>query len=204
MMQNPWRDFYVKTSIWVSQYFNINAMIKLISILILHFQTLAPLSLRPGDVTVEHARQLYFSMDVDECNGLKLAEEFEEMKSVTNPVLKAYYGASAASAPACLGSPMKKLSWFNKGKDLLDQSIKSGMSIFEIRFLRFATQSKTPRFLNYRDNIQEDKKFILENLPKGKSELKDNRIFGKMTSFLMDSDELNEKEKTLVKEFLDK
>lgn len=155
-------------------------------------------------VTLAEARQLYFSMDKNECSGLKLAEKFEAVDKITDNRLKAYYGAAAASAPVCVSGPMKKLSWFKKGKELLDQSVKSGMTIFEIRFLRFATQSKTPGFLNYKDNIQEDKKFILNNLAKGESEINDSFSFSKMTKFLMESDEMDQSEKAIVKEYLSK
>lgn len=177
----------------------------MMKLVIIYIALLIGLGMQKGraqQVTLTHARQLYFSMDKNECNGLKLAEQFESAEKITDPILKAYYGASAATAPVCVGSPMKKLSWFNKGKDLLDQSVKSGMTIFEIRFLRFATQSKSPRFLNYRDNIQEDKKFILDNLSKGENQVKDNQAFTSMATFLINSDELNQTEKTIVKDYL--
>lgn len=145
------------------------------------------------------ARETYFGMSTDECNALRLSNDFEKSPP-TDAVLKAYYGASTAAAPACLGSPAKKISYFRKGKGLIAEAVKLQPENFEIRFLRFATQSKTPSFLGYHQNIDEDKLFLLANLEKGRTTVANSRIFAKMTDFLATSERLSLKEQGLVRQ----
>lgn len=145
------------------------------------------------------ARETYFGMSTDECNALRLSNDFEN-NPPTDSVLKAYFGASTAAAPACLGSPTKKIGYFRKGKDLIAEAVKLQPENFEIRFLRFATQSKTPAFLGYNQHIAEDKLFLLANLEKGRTTVANNRIFAKMTDFLATSEHLTGKEQSRVKQ----
>jgi hypothetical protein len=152
-------------------------------------------------VSLNLARETYFGMSVDECNALKLSTDFEKSPPV-DAVLKAYYGASTAAAPACLGSPAKKISYFRKGKDLIAEAVKLQPDNFEIRFLRFATQSKTPAFLGYHQNIEEDKRFLLSNLEKGRATVANSRIFAKMTEFMATSDRLTSNEKSMVRQLI--
>lgn len=64
------------------------------------------------------------------------------------------------------GNPIKKMSYFKGGKGLLDTQIKSSPTNVELRFLRLCIQFYTPGYLGYRDNIKEDKEFLLYNLYK--------------------------------------
>ncbi|MBK6965375.1 MAG: hypothetical protein IPH20_15975 [Bacteroidales bacterium] len=162
------------------------------------------LMLAPGlapaqKVSLNLARETYFGMSADECNALRLSNDFEKSPP-TDAVLKAYYGASTAAAPACLGSPAKKISYFRKGKELIAEAVKLQPDNFEIRFLRFATQSKTPSFLGYHQNIDEDKLFLLANLEKGRAAVANSRIFAKMTDFLATSERLTVKEQAKVRQ----
>ena len=151
-------------------------------------------------VTIDQARKMYFSMSVEKCNSLKLAELFGNNKPVT-PLLIAYKGAASAAAPECVSNPSAKISWFRKGKALLDEAIVSDPANFEIRFLRFATQDKSPGFLGYNDNLNEDKNFLIKNLSNGRSLIKDDKVFSMITGFLAKSRNLNHLEKKIVIEY---
>jgi hypothetical protein len=59
------------------------------------------------------------------------------------------------------GNPLSKYSNFNKGKKLLENAVKRDPKNLEIRFMRYICQEKTPSFLGYKENLEEDKKFIL-------------------------------------------
>jgi len=144
------------------------------------------------------ARETYFGMAADECNALRLSNNFEK-NPPQDAVLKAYYGASSAAAPACLVNPAKKIAYFRRGKLLLAEAIRLQPDNFEIRFLRFATQSKTPSFLDYDQYIDEDKRFLLANLEKGLETILNQRIFNKMIDFLATSDRLSKNEQAQVR-----
>lgn len=68
------------------------------------------------------------------------------------------------------GNPISKYSHFNKGKRLLSDAIKKEPKNLEIRFMRYICQEKTPDFLGYKDDLQEDKKFILNEYKNTKDE----------------------------------
>ncbi|MCB9201825.1 MAG: hypothetical protein H6604_02085 [Flavobacteriales bacterium] len=60
----------------------------------------------------------------------------------------------------------EKLSYFLKGKKLLEKTISKNRNHIELRFLRLSTQKQIPKILNYDQNIPEDTKFLKESLHK--------------------------------------
>ena len=151
-----------------------------------------------AQVSLLHARTNYLAMETDECKALELSSKFEKSPP-SDALLSAYYGASTAAAPACLGSPLDKLKYFRKGKALLDKAVKLEPTHVEIRFLRFATQTKAPSFLGYSGNIDEDKKIILTHFA-AYSKIKGNTEMSKQIAhFLIDSGELSASEKASLK-----
>lgn len=64
------------------------------------------------------------------------------------------------------GNPIRKMKYFNSGKDLLEKQIANSPSNVDLRFIRFSIQYHTPSFLGYKDNITEDKLFLVDNLYK--------------------------------------
>lgn len=162
---------------------------------------ISPLFAGAQQVSLNLARETYFGMSADECNGLKLSNDFEK-KPPSGAVLMAYYGAATAAAPACISSPAKKISYFRRGKQLIAEAVRLQPDNFEIRFLRFATQSKTPSFLGYDQHIAEDKRYLLANLENGRKTIANNRIFAKMTDFLATSDRLTKAEQVSVQKVI--
>lgn len=151
-----------------------------------------------AQVSLEQARSMYFGMDKDECGALKLSESFGN-KAPADVVLLAYYGASTAAAPNCIGNPAKKIAYFRRGKQMLDDAVAKKPGQLEIRFLRFATQTKAPSFLGYNANIQDDKKFILENIKQFGSQPANREIAAKIAGFMVDSGQLTSNESARIK-----
>ena len=161
------------------------------SLILLLFSTI---QIVEAQVTLSQARSNYLGMDKDECKALELSKKFEKSPPL-DALLKAYYGASLAAAPACLGNPMEKLKYFRKGKQLLDESVKQQSANVEIRFLRFATQTKAPSFLGYTSNIDEDKIFILKNIGNYAKGPGNADMSKQIAKFLIASGELSSGEK---------
>lgn len=59
-------------------------------------------------------------------------------------------------------NPFAKLSYFKKGKNMLEKAIEADSENVELRFLRYAAQTNAPSFLGYDDHIAGDKKFLLQ------------------------------------------
>lgn len=81
-----------------------------------------------------------------------------------SPLLICYQGATEMMLAKYAFNPINKLKKFTKGKSLIEEAVKKEPQHLEIRFLRFAIQTNLPAFLNYNDDIQMDKKYLLDNL----------------------------------------
>jgi hypothetical protein len=92
-------------------------------------------------------------------------------------------------------NPFSKLSYFNKGKNMMEKAIAAASKNVELRFLRFAAQTKIPSFLGYKEDIKNDKKFLLNSL----ASVDDIELEKLIVTFLKESDYVTEKEKNNIK-----
>tara|TARA_B100001758_G_C18231351_1_gene515523 strand:- start:46 stop:504 length:459 start_codon:yes stop_codon:yes gene_type:complete len=112
---------------------------------------------------IEDVRSMYFkSIDnISECTSLKvLLNSFEKKDNTIN----AYIGANALIYCKLSNDVFEKFSYFQEGKKMIEEAIKIDPNNLEIKFLRYINQNNTPWFLNYKNNITEDYKFITSNL----------------------------------------
>lgn len=105
---------------------------------------------------------------------IKGEEDIERLLIVTiddtNPdanTVQAYQAAGTCMMAEYVFSPIKKLKYFNKGKESLERSIKIEKSV-ETVYCRLLIQLNIPGFLNYNKEIKEDVKFFQAELPKSK------------------------------------
>ena len=112
---------------------------------------------------IEKIREIYFFSDKDEniCDSISLL--LKSMNAENNLVL-AYNGANTLLYCTKTNDVFKKFSYFEKGKYMLEQAIKNEPKNVEIKFLRYINQKNTPWYLNYKKNIKEDYKFIMQNI----------------------------------------
>lgn len=87
----------------------------------------------------------------------------EEAKSTTEKVYLAAYEILMAKH---MGNPFKKISQFKEGKKHLEELIKNNPNHIEARFIRWSVQVHAPSFLGYKNNIIDDKNFLVKNLHK--------------------------------------
>ena len=112
---------------------------------------------------IEKIREIYFFSDKDEniCDSISLL--LKNMNSENNLVL-AYNGANTLLYCTKTNNVFKKFSYFEKGKYMIEKAIKNEPKNVEIKFLRYINQKNTPWYLNYKKNIKEDYKFIMQNI----------------------------------------
>ena len=112
---------------------------------------------------IEKIREIYFFSDKDEniCDSISLL--LKDMDTENNLVL-AYRGANTLLYCTKTNNVFKKFSYFEKGKYMIEQAIKNEPKNVEITFLRYINQKNTPWYLNYKKNIKEDYKFIMQNI----------------------------------------
>ena len=95
-----------------------------------------------------------------------------------DPIYKGYHGAALALKAAFSWNPISKLSYFNKGKKLIDESIELDPNNIELRMIRLSIQSNTPKIVGYYKNIEEDRDFIRDNIDNVTSEEQKEYIQG--------------------------
>jgi hypothetical protein len=112
------------------------------------------------------------------CTALiKLLEAFNEKNS---PLLAGYRACATMMMAKYVFNPFTKLSYFSKGRTLLEKCIKADKQNIELRFLRYTVQRKAPFFLGYNSAIKEDGS-ILKNAV---SQLQDTGLKKMITGFL--------------------
>ena len=109
----------------------------------------------------------------------------------SSPVFLGYKASAQMLMAKYSGNPFKKLSHFNKGKEMFTSALKRDKNNVELRFLRFTVQSEAPGFLGYQDNLDEDKFLLLEQVP----QLKDKELKEMIVNYLLTSKKLTANEK---------
>lgn len=148
-------------------------------------------SARAEESLLSQVRSLFLLSGKSESSCAKLNSMLEQFNETNNPVLGAYKASASMMMAGYVFNPVSKLSYFNKGKDLLEKCINSDSINIELHYLRFAMQAEAPSFLGYKDFISADKKFILEKV----DSVKDNQLREMIVSYLIKSPLLTENEK---------
>ena len=108
-----------------------------------------------------------------------------------NNTQQAYFGVATAMYAELVYNPAEKLSYFNKGKEILEKAIANDPWNEELRFLRYSVQDKSPWMLQYHDKLEEDSNYLYQSLYSGK--LNKSKAFWKIViQFMRQSENLND------------
>ncbi len=88
----------------------------------------------------------------------------EKTKKCSNPKALAYLASSLMWKAEYAFFPTKKLSFFKKGKQLLENLINQHPNMIEARYIRALLKSQSPKFLGYRNGFQVDLNYVKNNL----------------------------------------
>lgn len=135
-------------------------MSKVFSLLLLIFSKHCFADIPP----VEKVRTLYQQAVYDEEKCKELITLLKPYNAENNPLFLGYKAGATMMMAKYSTSPFSKLSYFKKGKKMLEKAIVADKSNIELRFLRFAAQTNTPSFLAYNDNIETDRSILLESI----------------------------------------
>ena len=87
----------------------------------------------------------------------------KDINTEDNPVLVGYKGAALTLKAKLEKTIKEKKDVFVQGKEIIEFAIQKDPESIELRFIRLGIQENTPKLLKYKDNIEEDKDFILKN-----------------------------------------
>lgn len=128
--------------------------------------------------------------------GQKNAEEFYNLLdnyNKDNKVILAYKGASIALKAKYAKQIKQKKSLFVDGIKILENALKNDSNNLEIRLIRLSIQENSPKILNYKSNIDEDKKLLLSNFDKQNQSLKEY-----IKNYIVQSNGFTDKEKKSI------
>lgn len=114
-----------------------------------------------GEGDLLRVRNLYYKATENRSDAEAFSSFLTGSPGINKSLLDGYKGMSYMIRANHSWNPYNKLSFFNKGKDLLDGSIQNAPQELELRFLRFCVQTNAPGFLGYSGKITEDKALIL-------------------------------------------
>ncbi|MCY4779223.1 hypothetical protein ORI89_06150 [Sphingobacterium sp. UT-1RO-CII-1] len=87
------------------------------------------------------------------------------------------------------GNPFKKMSYFKSGRKMLEEAIQSDQNSVELRYIRLCIQYYIPSYLGYKGNVEEDKRYLTENLYKLRDDSVKDLIYNYLKGAKMYSDE---------------
>lgn len=159
--------------------------------LILAVNTISEAQQNPSPLLVEARKDLPKAFD-NEKDCIELYNKLVRVKN-PEPVLKGYVGAVniARSRHAPL---LDKREFLKEGIRQLEAAIKEKPGNTELLFLRLTIQLNLPSFLGYNDNIDADKKFVMDNYTIAPPHLKE-----RIANFIKESDYFTAEEKARIK-----
>lgn len=148
-----------------------------------------------GNADLLRTREMYYKASFDR-NDAELFEKFlSASPDLGGSLLSGYRGMCYMIKANHAWNPYNKLSYFVKGKNMLDGAIGSDRSNVELRFLRFCVQTNAPGFLGYSDRIEEDKAVIMS----GYQQLTDKDLKMRIKNYLATSKHCSAKDLAVLK-----
>jgi len=112
---------------------------------------------------LQQVRTLYYRTAEDKQAASQLNKLMLQVDSNAAPVMVCYKGANEMIQARYSLNPIAKFDKFSKGKELIQKAISRDTLNLEMRFIRFSIQTNLPSFLGYRDNMDQDKRYLLYN-----------------------------------------
>lgn len=129
-----------------------------------------------NNTNIVKLRDLYYKAASNKSEADNFYDFLKDNPGINTNVFNAYTGMSYMIKANYSWNPYNKLSFFNKGKDKLEDAIANDSYNAELRFLRFCIQTNAPGFLAYSGKIKEDKAMLMVSYPLIKDEDLKKRI----------------------------
>ncbi|MGY0391045.1 hypothetical protein ACW5R3_00625 [Bizionia sp. KMM 8389] len=122
---------------------------------------------------------------------------YKQLATVTkedNMALVAYKGASIALKARSAKTLKAKKNGFIEGVSYIEYAIDTEPNNIETRFIRLGIQENTPKILNYKSNIEEDKQFLLSQYPY----ISSKNLKTHIKDYILQSPSFTDNEKTII------
>jgi hypothetical protein len=113
--------------------------------------------------TLTRVRSLYALSEKQEGACKEMMELLSPYNEKNNPLFLGYKASATMMMARYASNPFSKLSYFNRGKRMLEKAVNADKNNIELRSLRFLVQSNVPSILGYSGEIESDRAFIINN-----------------------------------------
>jgi hypothetical protein len=158
-------------------------------------------SSKGNEPSEEYFRAELFELNTDSRKAVSFINEINEYSGY-NALLTAYLGAAQAHAAKASSNPFSKYNYIRKAHKNLKKAASRESSNLEIRFLRFSVQSQIPSVLGMKQNIKEDKAFIISNLKDFNWSAIDVHVREYIINFMLQSNECTDQDRFYIKRHL--
>jgi len=121
-------------------------------------------SLLANNLPIKEVRKMFHRSVNSEQECKKLIQILEPFNVKINPLYSGYQAGAIMLMAKHVINPFSKLSYFKKGRIMLEKAINTDKNNVELRFLRYTIQTSVPAFLNYSQNKKQDKEFLISSL----------------------------------------
>ncbi len=132
-------------------------------LLLIALLLICPGSRAQDKVSMDQVRQGFQEIESED-DIQKIIEMPIDSQDPNASTARAYQAASTCMMAEYVFSPIKKLKYFNQGKNSLESLISERKSVENV-YLRLLIQLNIPRLLNYYKNIEEDVAYLEAELP---------------------------------------
>lgn len=144
-----------------------------------------------SDPEIQQVKDLFEASAQSKASADRLSDLLANTGHSAPPLLICYKGAAEMMQAKYGFNPISKFKRFKRGKALIEYAVKKDPDDIAIRFLRFAIQTNLPAFLNYNDDINNDKIYLITHL----KTMADKKLKQSIVKFLSASKYCTEEEK---------
>lgn len=130
--------------------------------LLMLFGVFCMLSFSASGQSLKEVRKLFHESPESEASCRQLLDMLKSATAGKQPLYYGYRGVATMMLANHVGNPLKKLSHFKEGRQMLEEAISKDPTSLELRFLRLSVQTEAPGFLNYNQHIRTDRSFVNE------------------------------------------
>ena len=138
-------------------------------------------------------RGLYYKAYGNRENAQKFYDLMEANKNDNCPIAVCYRAMSNMLLSDISYNPCSKLSYFNRGRELLENAARADPGNIEIIFLRFCIQTNVPWILHYNKDLSADKITLLRRW----NEITDEDLKRKIKDYMLHCSYCSKIEKSL-------
>ncbi|QOW09265.1 hypothetical protein Q73A0000_02270 [Kaistella flava (ex Peng et al. 2021)] len=121
----------------------------------------------------EYRTLIQLSKDSENASKTLIEKSMSSYNTTKEPIFAGFVAVGDFFMAKHAFNPIKKISYFNHGKKMLEMAVATDPSNLEIRLMRLIAQENIPRILGYHQHIDEDRNFLHKNYKKtNDSELK--------------------------------